>query len=439
VKTLFTFIKRIAHPLIIPATLLALSSFLVWTWPIFAQKLRHTQELRAFFAALPLVPYAFFSAGLLMGCRYNNMGLSLASLALAASYAISLNWGPHGTMPARIPQAVTFLLPLNLAYFSLLVRRSLFSRAVLFSLGMILLQAFALFLLCFPLNFSHLTFLSKMGELSSLTTGETAHHASKIRAALSEGGLINASTASLMSFSAATIFLSIGFLRRKSVLWAGFLGAAFASHLGMAGGGSDLSITIHFSAAILMLMVVTMETSFSMAYTDELTGLPGRRSLNEALSNLGKKYVIAMVDIDHFKKFNDRYGHKTGDQALKMVAATLGRMSGGAKIFRYGGEEFSVVFPGKTMEEALPHLEKCRHALGKDSFTVRGKGRRKRDATKRSENKRTGQKNVRITASIGVAANRKTLKGPYEVLKEADKMLYKAKKAGRNRTLCRRS
>ena len=56
-----------------------------------------------------------------------------------------------------------------------------------------------------------------------------------------------------------------------------------------------------------------------MAYVDELTGLPGRRSLDQTLINLGKKYSIAMIDIDHFKKFNDTYGHDTGDQVLKII------------------------------------------------------------------------------------------------------------------------
>jgi diguanylate cyclase (GGDEF)-like protein len=74
-------------------------------------------------------------------------------------------------------------------------------------------------------------------------------------------------------------------------------------------------------------------------YIDELTGLQGRRSLNETLYNLGRKYAIAMIDVDHFKKFNDTYGHKTGDQVLKMIAYKLERISGGAKTFRYGGEE----------------------------------------------------------------------------------------------------
>ena len=62
-----------------------------------------------------------------------------------------------------------------------------------------------------------------------------------------------------------------------------------------------------------------------MAYHDELTGLPGRRALNEALLRVGSRYAVAMVDVDHFKHFNDAYGHEVGDQVLRMVAAQLDR------------------------------------------------------------------------------------------------------------------
>ena len=83
-----------------------------------------------------------------------------------------------------------------------------------------------------------------------------------------------------------------------------------------------------------------------MAYDDELTGLPARRALNEALTRLRGVYTVAMVDIDHFKRFNDEHGHDVGDQLLRMVGARVGEVRGGGRAFRYGGEEFAVLFPG---------------------------------------------------------------------------------------------
>jgi diguanylate cyclase (GGDEF)-like protein len=163
--------------------------------------------------------------------------------------------------------------------------------------------------------------------------------------------------------------------------------------------------------------------------------LPGRRSLNETLANLGRRYAIAMIDIDHFKKFNDKYGHKTGDQVLKMVASKLKDLTGGAKVFRYGGEEFTAVFPGKSAKEVVPHLDTYRKIMESTPFTVRGKERKRSSAENRGKITRAGRKGINITVSIGVASPNRRMATPEKVLKAADRILYKAKKAGRNRVL----
>ncbi|HAG79498.1 MAG TPA: GGDEF domain-containing protein, partial [Pseudomonas sp.] len=74
---------------------------------------------------------------------------------------------------------------------------------------------------------------------------------------------------------------------------------------------------------LLMLVTAIAHEAYLMAFRDELTGLPGRRALNERLQRLGRQYVLAMADVDHFKRFNDTYGHDVGDQVLKMVASRL--------------------------------------------------------------------------------------------------------------------
>jgi diguanylate cyclase (GGDEF)-like protein len=139
-----------------------------------------------------------------------------------------------------------------------------------------------------------------------------------------------------------------------------------------------------------------------------------------------------MVDIDHFKKFNDTYGHGTGDQVLKMVASKLRGMSGGAKTFRYGGEEFTAIFSGKSAEEAIPYLEQYRKSIESSPFVVRSRMRRRSTLKNRGKSKLSGLKRVKVTVSIGVAEPDKDLTNPEKVLKAADKTLYKAKKAGRN-------
>ena len=101
------------------------------------------------------------------------------------------------------------------------------------------------------------------------------------------------------------------------------------------------------AAAGAILFISLLEESHSLAFRDTLTGLPGRRALEERLRSLGGRYTIAMVDIDHFKNFNDQHGHDVGDQVLKLVAARLAEVGGGGRAYRYGGEEFSVLFRGR--------------------------------------------------------------------------------------------
>jgi len=169
-----------------------------------------------------------------------------------------------------------------------------------------------------------------------------------------------------------------------------------------------------------------------MAFRDELTALPTRRSLNEALLKLGNTYTVAMVDIDFFKKFNDRYGHDVGDQVLAMVAAMLTRVGGGGRAFRYGGEEFTILFPGKNLQEATPHLEKLREAVADAGFKVRSADREGKSSGNRKKGGDSAKK-VSLTISIGMAQRDATRKSSQAVIKAADQALYRAKEAGRNR------
>lgn len=191
------------------------------------------------------------------------------------------------------------------------------------------------------------------------------------------------------------------------------------------------------SAAGIMLMADLLKNSYDMAYRDELTGILGRRALNEKLRGLGKRYVVAMLDIDHFKKFNDTHGHDVGDDVLKLVAKKVEAVSGGGKAYRYGGEEFTIVFPGKKIEHCLAHLEAIRETIANYPLVIRNQAERPKDkqqgSTQRGQKGR--HKTTSVTASIGVAERSESLKTPEQVIKAADKALYKAKKQGRNRVV----
>lgn len=192
------------------------------------------------------------------------------------------------------------------------------------------------------------------------------------------------------------------------------------------------TLNIMCSQVMLMIAAAVAHEAYQMAFRDELTGLPGRRALNERLQRLGRNYVIAMSDVDHFKRFNDTHGHDVGDQVLRLVASKLGQISGGGKAYRYGGEEFALVFAGKTLEECLPHLEAVREVIANYIIHLRDPDRPADDQKGRQRRGAGAASQVSVTISIGAAERQLDQRTPEEVLKAADQALYAAKGAGRN-------
>jgi len=239
------------------------------------------------------------------------------------------------------------------------------------------------------------------------------------------------SSPALVVCAVAALGLFLRFRHTRDLLDHGFFWALVCSLFALLAGNPERQALL-FSLAALILIVAALEAAHRMAFRDELTALPSRRALNEALLKLGGNYTVAMVDIDFFKKFNDRHGHDVGDQVLTKVAGLLGRVGGGGSSFRYGGEEFTILFPGKGLKEVQPHLEKLRQAVAAAGFTVRGAGRAGKNSNNRRKGGESGKK-VSLTISIGMAQCDTTGKTPQCVIKEADQALYRAKKAGRNR------
>ncbi|MFO7897209.1 MAG: GGDEF domain-containing protein [Candidatus Cloacimonadales bacterium] len=188
-----------------------------------------------------------------------------------------------------------------------------------------------------------------------------------------------------------------------------------------------------YSFYAITLFILIIEANLSLAYIDELTNLPTRRKMNETMQTLGSNYAIAMIDVDKFKTINDKYGHKTGDQALQFIAAKLAAIKGSAKVFRFAGDEFTAIFPGKSSAEALPFLEDFRDAVVNGEFVIRGKDRKTGSAKDRNQQKKANTAKPKISVSVGIAAKDKNFNTPQKVLKQADKKLYKSKKSGRNK------
>ncbi|WP_102423576.1 GGDEF domain-containing protein [Vibrio sp. 10N.261.52.A1] len=173
-----------------------------------------------------------------------------------------------------------------------------------------------------------------------------------------------------------------------------------------------------FSLSGTLIIIYVMSASHDMAFNDQLTNIPGRHALEVDMKHLGRKYSMAMVDIDHFKKFNDTYGHDIGDDVLKLVASILKETTGGARAYRYGGEEFGFILPNTTADGALMvaqriHDEVLKLGLIHEKSTV----------------------SEFITVSIGIISYVPTPNDEMEsAVALADSALYQAKSDGRNRS-----
>jgi len=188
------------------------------------------------------------------------------------------------------------------------------------------------------------------------------------------------------------------------------------------------------AASGFILVAALVQESHQLAFRDQLTGLPGRRALEERLRSLGARYAIAMLDVDHFKQFNDTHGHDVGDQVLKLVAGRLAEVDGGTA-YRHGGEEFSVLFHGADLGEAEAAVEAIRESIQHYRMAVRAPDRpaKAEEGAKLRGAGGGGEKTLSVTVSAGVAAPSKTHATPHDVVMAADAALYRAKKAGRNR------
>ena len=159
---------------------------------------------------------------------------------------------------------------------------------------------------------------------------------------------------------------------------------------------------------------------------DQLTMIGNRRHFDRSLASAVKKYkmtieplCLVMADIDHFKSFNDKWGHQTGDQVLKLVAMAI---KGNVKVIdipcRYGGEEFAIILPNTTLEQGRTVAERIRMSVAK------------RDVVKRSTNENLGK--ITISAGVSLLTHDDT---PESMISRADRSLYNAKDAGRNRVM----
>jgi len=369
--------------------------------------------------SLRYFPSALFLAGLVLSGVFRRSRLFFAVLSLALAHT-ALTWIVPALPQDRahaLTNVIALLLPFNLVALVFLRERGVISPPGRRRLAFVSLEVIAAGVLCLP---------QAVGVAKWLDYSPVPERFSRW------SGL---SQPELLAFVLAIAFVTVSLIQRyraveSSLLWT--LGAALVA---LRAGGVNQRAGVFFATGGLTLIVALLETSYRMAYHDELTQLPSRRALNEALLKLPECYTVAMVDVDHFKKFNDAYGHAAGDQALRLVASRLARIAGGGRAYRYGGEEFAVLFPGKQSDDVFIFLDRMRKLIEQTTFVVRGRDRRK---SKAGKTRMVGiKKETNVTVSIGLASNGDGMSSA-EVLRVADHALYRAKAKGRNCTVTAR-
>jgi diguanylate cyclase (GGDEF)-like protein len=373
----------------------------------------HSARLRAaVWPLLPAYPLVVLGGGLLLSWRFDRSRLVFTLATLLLADRALLVWAPvdgsGGDVGRVVFGTLAILIPLDLAALAWLPERGLMAKPGRLALAVLAAQIILVAFLCQPL------FLPLAARLDA-----------------PRGSVLGALTpVALVAFALAFVVLARRAVLQVTAIESGAVWALVATFLAFGAGGGGLDSSAYFATGGLILVLSLIETWHRMAYDDELTGLPARRALNEALARLRGVYTVAMVDIDHFKRFNDEHGHDVGDQLLRMVGARLGEIGGSGRAFRYGGEEFAVLFPGKDLEGSRVHLETLRRTIEAASFTLRGPDRPR--TRPESPEPAVGRRRIAVTVSIGAAAADSQGSRADDVVRAADQALYRAKQGGRN-------
>ncbi len=366
---------------------------------------------------LELFPFGLALSGLFLGLRFNRSQMIYGTLLLCAAYVYPYLIAPHLDPPRHhlALNLIALLLPLNVALLGLYRERGVVTPVGMARALLILLQ----------IGLAAWLIGGRAPALAAWVTRPLLP-ALEIRPALF-------GQPALLAMLLCVVVTVTSYVLRPNPFRGALFGAMLLTLYAIALPPQPTGpVAALFTFALALPLLTLVRESYRMAFIDELTGLPGRRALNETLHQLGNRYTIAMLDVDHFKKFNDSYGHDAGDDVLRLLGSRLKGVGGGGKPFRYGGEEFSVVFPGGQAGEAQPHLEALRAEVADKRFTLRNRERRSQERSRRKGAGNTGRQ-VSVTISIGYAERNDKLKTPSAVIKAADKALYRAKRKGRNR------
>lgn len=261
--------------------------------------------------------------------------------------------------------------------------------------------------------------------------GSIAHHRSLVTRSLRHRQLVNIPDLSREPIEPDTgrlapaqgSLLSVPLLHKDTVL--GAITLWRPGHQGFTSHDEQLLLSVAHLASLALVNARLYQEKLDLSVTDELTGLANRRLLDPRLElewNRARRFEtplsLLMIDIDHFKKYNDRNGHLLGDRVLKEVAGILKSTTRRVDtVARFGGEEFVILLPRQDAKTAFDIAEKLRQAVDQHKFV--------REDT---------QPGGKVTISLGVACFPHDADDPHELLNRSDLALYASKQAGRNRT-----
>jgi diguanylate cyclase (GGDEF)-like protein len=363
------------------------------------------------------LPYIVLTFGFIFGWYFSSSRMILSLLVLALANQALVFTATSGADQPVVSQALVattaFLVPLNLLAFSILKENSLSTLWGVIRLVLVLVQPFLLLWLCLP-DQQVLAFSFTRDYIPSFYTEWTP-----------------IPQAALAAFAIAFMMHVIRFALHRDPLeggaiWA--LGAIFVAYHTSRYGWQPANF---FMAAELILFVTVLQSFYRQTYRDELTGVPGRLAYEEAIGQLGKRFSVAVIGIDQLTQYANIHGKSVSEQVLKLAAPRIQAACSDGMIFRTSGEEFTVLFPGKSATDTMGTLDIVRKSAEAISLFLRG-----RDwvREKQGGNKEGGSPDraLPITLSIGVGEKLNDNTTLSLVIKSAYRGLYEAKGIGGN-------
>jgi diguanylate cyclase (GGDEF)-like protein len=362
-----------------------------------------------------IYPLIVIGAGLLVGLLFKRMWLMLVILALAvadrALFYFAANTAVNMEGGRLIYQAISFLLPFNLCVFAFMKRKGDMTWQSIWFLGGILIQGCAV---AFIYQYQSLGFGAFL-EYSSTKWG------------LLQG--IPLSQLALFAFGIAFAYYLFLYIRTRGVIERAFCWALISIFCALGLSKIGPVSSIYFSTAGLIFVISVIENIYVEGFQDELTDLPTIKSMLGILSQLDRGYTVALIEVDHFKRLKENHGRGVSKEVLRSVGLKLTTAAGGGKPFRYGSEQFAVVFPGMFLSDALPHMEELRQTIRKPGpILIDQKSRRKKP--KRVE---VLANKIQVKVSIGVAERKDLDMTPRQAINNAEKALLTAKSEGQDR------